>query len=85
VSDVLARIRALVANGQVRPSIHGFRELAADDILLGELLGGVESAVVIEDYFDGASERLAMAANTAFTLFVLVIALVALAKLVFWG
>lgn len=40
---------------------------------------------VIEDYFVGANERLAMAANTAFTLFVLVAGLLALAKIVFWG
>lgn len=40
---------------------------------------------VIEDYFDGASEKLAMTANTLFTLFVLVVALGALAKIVFWG
>lgn len=40
---------------------------------------------VIEDYFVGANERLAMAANTAFTLFVLVVGLLALAKIVFWG
>jgi succinate dehydrogenase / fumarate reductase membrane anchor subunit len=40
---------------------------------------------VIEDYFTGANERLAMAANTAFTLIVLVVGLLALIKLVFWG
>lgn len=40
---------------------------------------------VIEDYFDGAAGRLAMAANTAFTLFIAVVALGAIAKIVFWG
>ena len=34
--------------------MHGFRELAADAILLGDILSGLESAVVIEDYFDAA-------------------------------
>ena len=52
MSDVLARIQALVAQREVRASLHGFRELAADGILLDDLLGGIASAVVIEDYFD---------------------------------
>jgi hypothetical protein len=52
VADVLAQIQALVALGEVRPSLHGFRELAADGILLDDLLIGVRSAVVIEDYLD---------------------------------
>ncbi len=40
---------------------------------------------VIEDYFEGSAGKLAMTANTLFCLFVLVVALGALAKLVFWG
>jgi hypothetical protein len=52
MSDVLARVQELVARNEVRPSLHGFRELAADGILLDDLLGGIEAAVVIEDYFD---------------------------------
>jgi hypothetical protein len=52
VTDVLAQIQALVARGEIRTSLHGFRELAADGILLDDLLGGIASAVVIEDYFD---------------------------------
>jgi hypothetical protein len=41
-----------VAQHEVRASLHGFRELAADGILLDDLLDGIESAVVIEDYLD---------------------------------
>jgi hypothetical protein len=52
MSDVLAKVRALVSRGEVRVSLHGFRELATDDILLGELLDGLASALVIEDYSD---------------------------------
>jgi hypothetical protein len=52
MSDVLARVQELVARNEVRTSLHGFRELAADGILLDDLLGGIEAAVVIEDYFD---------------------------------
>jgi hypothetical protein len=49
---MLAQVQALAADGQVRISLHGFREMAADGILLDELLGGLGSAVAIEDYFD---------------------------------
>jgi hypothetical protein len=52
LSNILAQIEALVARDEVRISLHGFRELAADGILLDDLLGGVGSAVLIEDYFD---------------------------------
>jgi hypothetical protein len=52
VSAVFAQIQTLVAHGEIRLSLHGFRELAADGILLDDLLGGLNSAVVIEDYFD---------------------------------
>jgi Domain of unknown function (DUF4258) len=52
LSDTFAKIRVLVASGQARPSLHGFRELAADDILLDDLLDNIDSALVIEDYFD---------------------------------
>jgi Domain of unknown function (DUF4258) len=54
VTDILAKIQSLVARGEVRPSLHGFRELAADAILLEDILSGFASAVVIEDYFDAA-------------------------------
>lgn len=52
LSKILAQIQALVARGEARLSLHGFRELAADDILLDDLLGGAGLAVVIEEYFD---------------------------------
>ena len=55
MSDVLARVQELVARNEVRPSLHGFRELAADGILLDDLLGGIEAAVVIEDYRDNVT------------------------------
>jgi Domain of unknown function (DUF4258) len=37
-------------------SRHGYRQLAADDILLDEVLAGIESAVVVEDYPDSRKE-----------------------------
>jgi hypothetical protein len=52
VSDTLAAIQRLVASGDVLISAHGYDELAADDILAGEALGGVAAARLIEDYPD---------------------------------
>jgi hypothetical protein len=55
VSETLARVQVLVARGEFRVSRHGFRELAADDILLDDLVAGLVSATIVEDY--PASER----------------------------
>ena len=52
MSNTLAQVQALVADGQLRLSLHGFREMAADGIMLDDLLGNLDSAVTIEDYFD---------------------------------
>jgi hypothetical protein len=48
--DTLAAVRALVARGEIRVSRHGFFELAADDILLDDLVAALAAAVVVEDY-----------------------------------
>jgi hypothetical protein len=50
MSDILARIQALVGLGAISASVHGFRELAADDILLDEITAGVRAAIVVEEY-----------------------------------
>lgn len=55
MSETLARVQIFVARGEFRVSRHGFRELAADDILLDDLVAGLVSAIVVEDY--PASER----------------------------
>jgi hypothetical protein len=52
MNDTLTRIRELVRRLDIIVSRHGFRELAADDILLNVVAAGVETAVVIEDYPD---------------------------------
>jgi len=50
MSEILTRIQSLVARGDVSTSVHGFRELAADDILLDDVTSGVDAAVVVEEY-----------------------------------
>jgi hypothetical protein len=50
VSDTLARVQALARRGSVRISAHGYDELAEDDIFVEELLAGVDTAQVVEDY-----------------------------------
>jgi hypothetical protein len=43
-------VRALVARGEVRVSLHGYEELAADNIGVHDIVEGLASAVVVEDY-----------------------------------
>ena len=50
MSATLAAIRSLVARRQIKVSVHGNRELAADNILLEEIAVGIADAVLIEDY-----------------------------------
>jgi hypothetical protein len=54
VSQILAKIQTLVRSGELRVSLHGFRELAADDILLSDVLDSIQHAVTIEEYPDFA-------------------------------
>jgi hypothetical protein len=50
LSDTLTRIQALVTRGLLRISDHGYDELAKDDISVTEVLAGIDTAVVVEDY-----------------------------------
>lgn len=54
MSETLKRVRELVANGAVRISAHGYDELALDDIIVNDIVGGVHNCTVIEDYPDYA-------------------------------
>jgi len=49
-SGTLTRVKALAAEGKVRISDHGYDELANDDILVIDVLDGVQSAILVEDY-----------------------------------
>ena len=50
MSMTFDRVGALVARGEVRVSDHGYDEMADDDILVREVLAGVNEGVVVEDY-----------------------------------
>jgi hypothetical protein len=49
-SDTFVKIKHLVADGRMLVSAHGYDELAADGIFLGEILNGLTDAEVVEDY-----------------------------------
>lgn len=50
MSETLKAVKNLVAAGQVRISEHGYDEFAADEIYARDVLAGVSSATVVEDY-----------------------------------
>ncbi len=56
MSETLQRVQALVQKGEHRVSRHGLRELAADDIVLDQVLTGVSQAALVEDYPDSRME-----------------------------
>ena len=50
MSETLGRVRVLVARGDVLVSLHGYEELAGDNIGVQDIVDGLASAVVVEDY-----------------------------------
>ncbi|KAB2882794.1 MAG: DUF4258 domain-containing protein [Pseudorhodoplanes sp.] len=56
MSEILRRVQTLVLRGDYQVSRHGFRELAADDIVAQDALTGVARAIVVEDYPDSRKE-----------------------------
>ena len=52
MSRTLRLAQDLVDRGEVRISAHGYDELAADRILVRDILTGVREAIVVEDYPD---------------------------------
>ena len=52
MSETFKCIKPLVATGFVRISEHGYDELAADDILVRDIIFGVGEGVVVEGYPD---------------------------------
>lgn len=56
MSETLRRVVTLVLAGDFIISRHGFRELAADDIIAQDAVSGVETAIVVEDYPESRKE-----------------------------
>ena len=54
MSATLARVQQLVAHGEVRISDHGYEEFAADGIVARDVVAGISTALVVEDYPDAA-------------------------------
>ena len=50
MSNTLKRIIALVGQGEVRISEHGYDEIAADKILVRDLIAGLPDGEPLEDY-----------------------------------
>jgi hypothetical protein len=49
MSTTLAHIVALADRGGLRISAHGYDEIAADNILVGDVIEGLAHAIVVED------------------------------------
>jgi len=52
VSDTFKKILELIEKGEIKISNHGYEELAEDDILVRDVMAGVEDGKVVEDYPD---------------------------------
>ena len=52
MSQTFQVIRELVARREVKISAHGYDELAAEDILVRDIVAGVQDGVVVEEYPD---------------------------------
>ena len=50
MANVLDRIQKLVRAEEIRISAHGYDELADDGILVRDVIAGIDSAVVVEQY-----------------------------------
>ena len=50
LSQTLERLKALVSAGNVRISEHGDDELASENLTAREIIQGLESAILVEDY-----------------------------------
>ncbi len=50
MSRTLDKIRWLINSGAVVISAHGYDELAEDAIVVRDLIAGIETALIVEDY-----------------------------------
>lgn len=52
MSGTIEQVQLLIASGEVRISEHGYDEMANADLTAREVVAGVETATVVEDYPD---------------------------------
>lgn len=50
LNEILEQVRALVARGEVRVSLHGYEELAADNVPVRDIIDGLTGAEAVEEY-----------------------------------
>jgi hypothetical protein len=50
MSEIFENIRSLIQNGDIFISAHGYDELAQGNILIKEILSGMDKAIVLDDY-----------------------------------
>lgn len=50
MSDSLDNIIKLIKKGELAISAHGYDELTADNIFVRDIIAGIDSAILIEDY-----------------------------------
>ncbi len=52
MSLTFGQIRQLIKKNEIQISAHGYEELAEDDILVRDIISGIDKAVIVEDYPD---------------------------------
>jgi hypothetical protein len=50
MSSTFELVRQLIKKNEIQISSHGYEELAEDDIRVRDIISGIDTAVVVEDY-----------------------------------